>query len=299
VEPLRPTQASRTAPAPAAEKVKTADQAKPPVPPPPPSKAQEPEKIAATPARPAEDRIAREIGSPSDLEKNVPAPAAEERRDNELKERDEAASPPAAALAAPSAAQEKLFGKQEPKDAKKRGSQPQNLMIEGPAAKPSAPVAPGSSGPRAFLYETESYSATFTEDGLVTLVARRYACSVTVPVPETTAPPPSSAGGETTDLKTLFRLATSAEFLASSPSRSAGTAEGSAAGGGGEPATLTLHDAEGDTIHSVTFRPSAGESAPPVLRKLDRMVQTLLRQTYRGSLESRCGPIPPGALPSP
>jgi hypothetical protein len=305
VEPVRPAEPPKIA-APSADADESAARTRPVAPPEEvKTKKSEPEKIAVVPGGRADDRIAREIESASGPEKNAPPPAVEERRDEEHKELDQAApgassysrtvtpAPNAAAVPAsppPPPPSTSVVDKQSAKDAKKRENRSRGAGET--AAESAAPARPGLDlGPHAFHYETEAYSATFTEDGLVTLVARGYACSVNVPVPPGSTSPPAS-GGEI-DLPALFRLATSADFLAVEDGGSSGSAPG------GVPATLTLRDGTGDTVHSVVFHPSAPNSAPPVLRKLDQAVQTLLRQTFRARLESRCGPIPPGALPTP
>ena len=140
---------------------------------------------------------------------------------------------------------------------------------------------------RSLAYEGPGFSATFSEDGLVTLVARGYACSVTVPPSQ--AAPDGARARSIDDLAGLFRTASSREFLATGSTREdAPTAKPAA------PATsnLALRNAQGDPIHSVPFNEPLSQESPQVLRTLSQGIHSLIFQRYRKELESRCGPLP-------
>lgn len=163
------------------------------------------------------------------------------------------------------------------------------------ALKESAPVVSAEEA-RSLAYEGPGFSATFSEDGLVTLIARGYACSVTVPPSQ--AAPDGARARSIDDLASLFRTASSREFLATgSTPEDAPTAMAAPA----VPATssLELRNAQGDPIHSVPFNEPLSQESPQVLRTLSQGIHSLIFQRYRKELESRCGPLPATLLPTP
>jgi len=163
------------------------------------------------------------------------------------------------------------------------------------ALKESAPVVSAEEA-RSLAYEGPGFSATFSEDGLVTLIARGYACSVTVPPSQ--AAPDGARARSIDDLASLFRTASSREFLAAgSTPEDAPTAMAAPA----VPATssLELRNAQGDPIHSVPFNEPLSQESPQVLRTLSQGIHSLIFQRYRKELESRCGPLPATLLPTP
>jgi len=167
--------------------------------------------------------------------------------------------------------------------------------VSAGALKESAPVVSAEEA-RSLAYEGPGFSATFSEDGLVTLIARGYACSVTVPPSQ--AAPDSARARSIDDLASLFRTASSREFLATgSTPEDAPTAMAAPA----VPATssLELRNAQGDPIHSVPFNEPLSQESPQVLRTLSQGIHSLIFQRYRKELESRCGPLPATLLPTP
>ena len=167
--------------------------------------------------------------------------------------------------------------------------------VSAGALKESAPVVSAEEA-RSLAYEGPGFSATFSEDGLVTLIARGYACSVTVPPSQ--AAPDGARARSIDDLASLFRTASSREFLATgSTPEDAPTAMAAPA----VPATssLELRNAQGDPIHSVPFNEPLSQESPQVLRTLSQGIHSLIFQRYRKELESRCGPLPATLLPTP
>lgn len=167
--------------------------------------------------------------------------------------------------------------------------------VSAGALEESAPVVSAEEA-RSLAYEGPGFSATFSEDGLVTLVARGYACSVTVPPSQ--AAPDGARARSIDDLASLFRTASSREFLTTGSTRDdAPTAMAAPAA----PATssLALRNAEGDPIHSVPFNEPLSQESPQVLRTLNQGIRSLIQQRYRKELESRCGPLPATLLSTP
>ena len=164
----------------------------------------------------------------------------------------------------------------------------------GKVLKESLQEAPQES-PRSFVYEGPDFSATFTEDGLVTLVARGYACSVTVPPPPTSPQAGAGRAVAVEDLLTLFATAGSRGFLY----LPAPLEETDAAGASEAPrptSSLALRDGEGDPIRTVPFTEPLPVDSPQALRTLRQGVQFLVQERYRKELEARCGTIPAGIL---
>ena len=153
-----------------------------------------------------------------------------------------------------------------------------------------------SEGARSLAYEGPSFSATFSEDGLVTVIARGFACSATVPVPS--AAPGGGTSRTVEDIPSLFRIASSREFLATGTSRE-NTQKPSAAPAPAATSSLALRNGDGDPIHSVPFTEPLSQEAPQVLRTLRQGIQLLIQQRYRKELETRCGPLPAALLSTP
>ena len=150
---------------------------------------------------------------------------------------------------------------------------------------------------RSLAYEGPRFSATFSEDGLVTLIARGYACSVTVPMPS----PGATSGGRSRDIEDLpglFTVAASRDFLAAGASPES-SQRLPAAPASGATSSLQLRNGEGDPIHSVSFTEPLSQGSPQVLRTLRQGIQALIQQRYRKDLETRCGPLPSALLSSP
>jgi hypothetical protein len=165
------------------------------------------------------------------------------------------------------------------------------------ATKESAQAVPPE-GARSLAYEGPGFSATFNEDGLVTLIARGYACSVTVPMPPSGEKTGGGRSRTIEDLASLFAVAASRDFLAAGP-----TGESSqkppAAPASGATSSLALRNGEGDPIHSVSFSEPLPQEAPQVLRTLRQGIQSLIQERYRKDLEKRCGPLPETLLSNP
>jgi putative zinc finger protein len=169
--------------------------------------------------------------------------------------------------------------------------------LSAQAMKESSQVV-SAEGTRSLAYEGPRFSATFNEDGLVTLIARGYACSVTVPMP----PSGEKSGGARSrtieDLPGLFAVAASRDFLAAG-STGESSQKPPAAPASGATSSLTLRNGEGDPIHSVPFAEPLPQEAPQVLRTLRQGIQSLIQQRYRKNLETRCGPLPEALLSNP
>jgi hypothetical protein len=173
-----------------------------------------------------------------------------------------------------------------------------SALSEGASAgapQESAPVVSADEA-RSLAYEGPGFSATFSEDGLVTLVARGYACSVTV-TPSQAAPDGARARSND-ELATLFRTASSREFLSTGSARE-DTPTAMAAPAAPATSSLALRNAQGDPIHSVPFNEPLSQEAPQVLRTLSQEIRSLIQQRYRKELESRCGPLPAALLSTP
>ena len=160
-----------------------------------------------------------------------------------------------------------------------------------PPAQRLKESTPGDSveGARSLAYEGPDFSATFSEDGLVTVIARGYACSVTVPAP----PAPVGGGQKRTveDLSGLFAAASSHDFLATGSSRE-GPQAAPGASASRATSSLALRNGEGDAIHSAPFSEPLPQDSPQILRTLRQGIQVLIQQRYRKNLETRCGPLP-------
>ena len=156
-----------------------------------------------------------------------------------------------------------------------------------------SPQAVLGSGPRSLVYEGPDFSATFTEEGLVTVIARGYACSVTV-LPPSTFPQAGGRAPSVEDLSSLFAAAVSKEFLTTS----AGTKD--AEPSSGFSSSLELRNAEGDPIRTIPFAEPLPADAPQILRNLRQGILHLVRERYRKELEARCNrPLPSGILSPP
>jgi hypothetical protein len=173
-----------------------------------------------------------------------------------------------------------------------------------PVAKDAAAEAPLAAAPGSPLtvtkihsldYEGPDYSATFVEDGLITVVARGYACSADVPISK---PGAGERGKSVEDLLSLFAAAGSRDFLgAPAPGEaSAGAETGRAAAGA---STLTLRDGEGNSIRSISFSDPLPEDTPKTLRGLRQAIGHLIKDRYRSEIEARCGPLPTRIVEAP
>ena len=168
--------------------------------------------------------------------------------------------------------------------------------LSAQAMKESSQVVPPE-GTRSLAYEGPRFSATFNEDGLVTLIARGYACSVTVPMPPSGE---KSGGGRSRaieDLPGLFAVAASRDFLATGSTGDSSQLR--AAPASGATSSLALRNGEGDPIHSVPFTEPLPQEAPQVLRTIRQGIQSLIQERYRKDLEKRCGPLPEALLSNP
>ncbi len=151
---------------------------------------------------------------------------------------------------------------------------------------------------RSLVYEGPGFSATFAEDGLITVITRGYACSVSVAA--LSSPPPAGKPGPKSvdDLPSLFAAAVSKEFLAA-PSRPADLVASQQAARENLLSSLTLRDGKGDPLHSVAFAEPLQEGVPEIVRTLRQGMQRVFGVRYRAELEGRCGPLPPLLAPAP
>ena len=151
---------------------------------------------------------------------------------------------------------------------------------------------------RSLVYEGPDFSATFGEDGLITVITRGYACSVSVaalsPPPPAGKPAPKSVD----DLPSLFAAAVSKEFLAA-PSRPDDVAASQEEAREKLLSSLTLRDGKGDPLHSIAFAEPLQEGVPEIVRILRQGMQRLFGVRYRAELQGRCGPPPPLLAPAP
>jgi hypothetical protein len=161
------------------------------------------------------------------------------------------------------------------------------------------PAAGPSQGARSLAYEGPGFSATFGEDGDITVIARGFACSVSASEQDRSPSTGAKNPVVVESLATLFSLASSREFLSMPPGRGS-------AGGSELPArppvaasSLALRDAAGDPIHSIAFLEPLRDEDPQPLRNLRRGIQFLIQERYRQQLEARCGPLPAVLLASP
>jgi anti-sigma factor RsiW len=167
------------------------------------------------------------------------------------------------------------------------------------AAEAPLAAAPGSASTvteiRSLVYEGPEYSATFVKDGLITIVARGYACSADVPVSK---PGAGERGKAVEDLLSLFAAASSKDFIAVAAhgEASAGAEPGQAAAGS---STLTLRDGQGNPVRSINFSDPLPEDAPKNLRGLRQAIGHLIKDRYRSEIEARCGPLPTRIVESP
>ena len=171
----------------------------------------------------------------------------------------------------------------------------QRRADEAPVAKDAAAGAPLAAAPGSPLtvtkihsldYEGPDYSATFVEDGLITVVARGYACSADVPISK---PGAGERGKSVEDLLSLFAAAGSRDFLGA-------PAPGEASAGA---STLTLRDGEGNSIRSINFSDPLPEDTPKTLRGLRQAIGHLIKDRYRSEIEARCGPLPTRIVEAP
>jgi putative zinc finger protein len=169
-------------------------------------------------------------------------------------------------------------------------------LAPGSAARASRKqeLSAGIGSPRSLLYETPDVSITLTEEGMVTLVQRGYACSVSVasPAPEGGAPslPP--------ELASLFKRAGSREMLSSVP-------EGAPPGATSpeaeslRPKSLTLRNSEGDALYTIPYGDAPGTSPPGPVLALEEEIRRAIATSFRKALEERCGPIPAASSAPP
>ncbi|HEU5181623.1 MAG TPA: zf-HC2 domain-containing protein [Candidatus Polarisedimenticolia bacterium] len=150
---------------------------------------------------------------------------------------------------------------------------------------------------RSLVYEGPDLSATFAEDGLITVITRGYACSVSVDA--LSPPPPAGKPGPKAvdDLPSLFAAAVSKEFLAA-PSRPADMVASQEAARENLLSSLTLRNGNGDPLHSVAFGEPLQEGVPEIVRTMRQGMQRLFSVRYRAELEKRCGPLPPLLAPA-
>ena len=168
------------------------------------------------------------------------------------------------------------------------------------AEAPLAGAVEGATGQeaRSLVYEGPDFSATFAEDGLITVITRGYACSVSVAA--LPSPPPAGKPGPKSveDLPSLFAAAVSKEFLAA-PSRPQDLVASQEAARANLLSSLTLRDGQGNTVHSVAFAEPLQEGTLEIVRTLRQGMQRLFGVRYRAELEGRCGPLPPLLAPAP
>ena len=168
----------------------------------------------------------------------------------------------------------------------------------GAMAQELSGAAEGAGGEaRSLVYEGPDFSATFAEDGLITVITRGYACSVSVAA--LASPPPAGRPGPKTveDLPSLFAAAVSKEFLAA-PSRPQDLIASQEAARQNLLSSLTLRDGKGDPLHAVAFAEPLQEGTPEIVRTLRQGMQRVFGVRYRAELEGRCGPLPPLLAPA-
>ena len=153
---------------------------------------------------------------------------------------------------------------------------PRELAVSGAAA-----------GPRSLLFETPDTSLYVSEDGLITLILRGYACSANVA-------PPAPADGEPSllpELAFLFTRASSRETQAS-VARAAGSGGLSTVEAAARPKSITLRDSEGGTLYTVAYGDSPETAPPAAVLELEEEIRHTVWLRFRKTFEERCGPIP-------
>jgi anti-sigma factor RsiW len=171
--------------------------------------------------------------------------------------------------------------------------------VEGAPEAKASESAEGAAAveARSLAYEGPDFSATLAEDGLMTVITRGYACSVSIEA--LTSPPPAGRMAPKTidDLPSLFAAAVSKEFL-EAPSRPEDIVAAQGVARASLLSTLTLRDGKGDPLHSVAFPEPLQDSTPEIVRSLRQGMQRLFAVRYRPELEKRCGPLPPVLAPA-
>ena len=177
----------------------------------------------------------------------------------------------------------------------KRSSTPGGETQSALGSARESVVPRAAPGPRSLLYETPDISLFVSEEGLVTLILRGYACSVNVA-------PPATAEGESSlppELESLFTRASSREILASAV-RTAIPETPSAEEAAARPKTITLRDSEGGTLYTVAYGDSPETAPPRAALDLEEEIRRTVWLRFRKNLEERCGSIPgvpPGSVP--
>jgi hypothetical protein len=143
-----------------------------------------------------------------------------------------------------------------------------------------------ATGPRSLLYEAPDISVTFSEEGMVTLVLRGYACSVSVASPATK----ESEFSPAPELAPLFTQASSHEILSAvaSSTKPAGPSQETEAP---RLKTLSLRNPRGGNIYAVNFGDTPETAPPRPVLDLEEAMRRAVASRFRKTLEDRCGPI--------
>jgi len=149
-------------------------------------------------------------------------------------------------------------------------------------------------GPRSILYETLEATVTISEEGVITLVQRGYACSVNV------AAQPADGGKllAPSELETLFNRAASRE-VAKAAARAEAPEDASQQDKEARSKTLTLRDSEGSIIYKAQYGDSPEVAASRSVLDLESAIRQTVWTRFRSNLEQRCGPIPGGPASTP
>jgi hypothetical protein len=142
-------------------------------------------------------------------------------------------------------------------------------------------------GPRSLVYETPEITVTLSEEGLVTLVLRGYACSADAASPAAEGGKPSSDP----ELASLFTQASSREILASMDN-TGNPGSPTPAESAARPKTLTLWKSDGSVLYTVTHGDSPETAPPRPVLDLEAEIRRAIGSHFRKALEERCGPIP-------
>ena len=149
------------------------------------------------------------------------------------------------------------------------------------------------------------YRAEISEDGLLTVRAEGYECTVSVPrtaLPMGGGPPAGptdveSRAGRVQDLPTLDRLFALASAPRLRSARKASPGPRKTAFKEMDHQSIILRDRDGMRIGGGTYEEDASEVPPSASRELGELFDRLIRERYRPILENRCGPLPDGLRP--
>ncbi|HEV8336147.1 MAG TPA: zf-HC2 domain-containing protein [Candidatus Polarisedimenticolia bacterium] len=174
-------------------------------------------------------------------------------------------------------------GKEAREMAKAKADAGREALLEAPAP-----------GPRSLLYETPEATVTLSEEGVITLVQRGYACSVNV------ATQPADGGNLVApfELEALFNRAASREIGASA-ARAEAPEDASQQDKGARSKTLTLRDSQGSIIYKAQYGDSPEVAASRSVLDLEAEIRQAVWTRFRPNLEQRCGPIPGRPSPTP